>query len=112
MNSPTIRPIVSTDFDAWKELWDGYNAFYGRAGPTTLPAETTAATWSRFLDPSEPVHALVAEYSGQLVGIAHYLQHRSTNQVPPACYLQDLFTDPRTRGRGIGRPLIEASKPE
>jgi GNAT superfamily N-acetyltransferase len=88
-------------------LWDGYNAFYGRAGPTALPAEITRATWTRFFDPDEPVHALVAELDGELVGLVHFLYHRSTTSIGPVCYLQDLFTDASRRGHGIGRALIE-----
>ncbi len=54
-----IRPIKKDDYDQWLPLWDGYNAFYGRSGPTALPLEITLATWSRFFDAYEPVHALV-----------------------------------------------------
>jgi GNAT superfamily N-acetyltransferase len=103
-----IRPVAASDREAWNPLWEGYNAFYGRSGATALPANTTDTTWARFLDPAEPVHALVAEEGGKLVGLVHYLFHRSTNQVVPVCYLQDLFTDSMSRGRGIGRALIEA----
>jgi len=77
-DSLVIRPVQRGDFPAWKPLWDGYNAFYGRKGETALPAEITQTTWSRFFDAYEPVHALVAESSGQLVGLAHFLYHRST----------------------------------
>jgi GNAT superfamily N-acetyltransferase len=104
----TTRPIRQSDHDAWRVLWDGYNAFYGRAGPTALPDEITRTTWERFFDPSEPVHALVAEEAGRVVGIAHYLFHRSTTRLNDVCYLQDLFTAEAMRGRGIGRRLIEA----
>jgi GNAT superfamily N-acetyltransferase len=34
------------------------------------------------------------------------LFHRSTTQIKPVCYLQDLFTDQALRGHGIGRALI------
>ena len=104
----TVRPIAQGDHAAWLPLWDGYNAFYGRSGPTALPAEITETTWARFFDEDEPVHALVAERGGRLVGIVHYLFHRSTTMIGLNCYLQDLFTDPEARGGGIGRALIEA----
>ncbi|XAH25290.1 GNAT family N-acetyltransferase [Xylophilus sp. GW821-FHT01B05] len=108
MPSPVvIRPIQPTDLHAWQPLWDGYNAFYGREGDTALAAEITAATWTRFFDPNEPVFALVAESDGQLLGLTHYLFHRSTTRIELTCYLQDLFTAPDARGRGVGRSLIE-----
>ena len=100
-----IRPPTRDDYAAWKPLWDGYNAFYKREGPTALPDEITQVTWQRFFDPYEPVHALVAERDGQLVGLTHYLFHRSTTRIEPNCYLQDLFTLPSERGRGVGRQL-------
>jgi GNAT superfamily N-acetyltransferase len=104
----TVRSIARDDLVAWKRLWDGYNAFYGREGPTALPDEITRATWSRFFDAGEPVHALVAERAGELVGLVHYLFHRSTILLAPTCYLQDLFTATEARGAGVGRALIEA----
>ncbi len=103
---PLIRAAAPDDFPSWKPLWDGYNAFYGRIGPTALPEEISRLTWSRFFDPAEPMHALVAEDGGRLVGLAHFLFHRSTIQANPTCYLQDLFTAAESRGRGVGRALI------
>ena len=100
----SVRPVVSTDLAQWGELWEGYNAFYER----TVPPEVTRTTWSRFFDASEPVHALVAEKDGRLVGLVHYLFHRSTSLIDPTCYLQDLFTTKAARGQGVGRALIES----
>jgi len=54
------------------------------------------------------VHALIAESEGRLLGLAHYLFHRSTTAIGLNCYLQDLFTVEAARGRGVGRALIEA----
>jgi len=104
----TIRRILRADYESWRPLWDGYNAFYGRSGSTALPEEITQVTWERFFDSSEPVNALVAEDSGYLVGFTHYLFHRSTTRLHDVCYLQDLFTAEHVRGRGVGRRLIEA----
>jgi len=103
-----IRPIERNDLAAWRPLWDGYNAFYGRVGQTALPEEITSATWERFFTPSEPVRARVAQHQEQIVGLAHFLFHRSTTRLHDVCYLQDLFTVEHLRGRGIGRQLILA----
>jgi GNAT superfamily N-acetyltransferase len=102
-----IRAIQKADFAAWKSLWDGYNAFYGRKEKTALPDAITNMTWSRFFDGYEPMQALVAERSGQLLGLAHFLFHRSTISLESTCYLQDLFTLETARGKGVGRALIE-----
>ncbi|MGZ9100678.1 MAG: N-acetyltransferase family protein [Brevundimonas sp.] len=107
MTGLIIRPVEAEDQARWLPLWEGYNAFYGRAGDSALPAETTQTTWARFLDPAEPVHALVAQQGDALLGLAHYLYHRSTTAIGPTCYMQDLFTCDAARGVGVGRALIE-----
>jgi GNAT superfamily N-acetyltransferase len=106
-HSVVVRPVQQRDFADWEPLWEGYNAFYGRSEGTALPPPVTEATWQRFFDPAEPVFALVAESGGKLVGLAHYLFHRTTTEIELTCYLQDLFTAPAERGRGIGKALIE-----
>jgi GNAT superfamily N-acetyltransferase len=105
---PIIRFVTRKDFPQWLPLWDGYNEFYGRSGSTALPGEITQTTWSRFFDAYEPVYAMVAEEDGELVGLVHYLFHRTTTSIAPACYLNDLFTLNSQRGKGIGRRLIDA----
>jgi GNAT superfamily N-acetyltransferase len=99
-----VRSVLPADRSQWEVLWTGYNAFYNRV----LPGEITDTTWSRFFDGYEPVHALVAERDGRLLGLAHYLFHRNTILIGPTCYLQDLFTAEDARGMGIGRALIES----
>ena len=106
-SAPIVRPIAADDHLAWRPLWDGYNAFYGRQAETALPEHITQTTWRRFLDSNEPVFAVVAELDGRVVGLAHYLFHRSMTRIEPICYLSDLFTAPDVRGRGVGRALIE-----
>jgi GNAT superfamily N-acetyltransferase len=102
-----IRFVHDDDFDAWRSLWDDYNAFYGRQGKTALPENITKITRRRFLDPDEPIFALVVESDMGLLGLAHYLCHFSTVQIPFTCYLRDLFILESERGPGIGKALIQ-----
>jgi len=92
----------------WRSLWDAYNHYYGRQGPTALPERITETTWERFFSQEEPVHAVVAVIDGRLIGIVHFLFHRSTTRLTDVCYLQDLFTAAESRGRGVGRHLVQA----
>lgn len=108
MSSLVVRPVRPDDISAWLPLWDGYNAFYGRAGETALAPEITRATWARFFDAYEPMWALVAEQEGQVIGLAHYLFHRSTIALQPSCYMQDLFTSAAARGKSVGHALVDA----
>ena len=99
-----VRPLGAADREQWQRLWDGYNLFYDRPD---FPADITGVSWERFLDPKEPMFAAVAETDQGLVGLVHYLYHRSTTMIENVCYLQDLFTAAEARSRGAGRALIE-----
>jgi GNAT superfamily N-acetyltransferase len=101
-----VRAAARGDYEQWLTLWQGYNVFYGRSGSTSLAEAVTHMTWARFFDVYEPMHALVAERDGELLGLCHYLFHRSTTTIEPICYLQDLFTAPAARGHGVGATLI------
>lgn len=101
----TTRPVEPRDRHPWHQLWAGYNAFYERYVPT----EATEETWRRLNDPSEPVHGLVFERDGRVIGLAHHLYHPSTSSVAQSCYLQDLFVAEDARGTGAGRALLEAT---
>ena len=99
-----IRTLTPADRPAWEPLWQGYLTFY----KASLAPEVTDATWTRLNDPAEPMYALGAFQGDALVGIVHYIFHRSTWTVGNYCYLQDLFTSEAARGQGAGRALIEA----
>jgi GNAT superfamily N-acetyltransferase len=97
-----IAPLAAADRAAWEPLARGYKAFYNT---DTSQAEYDRA-WTRLLK-QDDVFGLGARQGGELVGFTHYLFHTST-WAPEVCYLQDLFTAPAARGRGVARALIDA----
>jgi GNAT superfamily N-acetyltransferase len=99
----TIAPPEPEDREAWENLFRAYVAFYERVSPQ----EVYDRAWREFRS-GERMHALVARLDGELVGITHFLVHPSTSALTDVCYLQDLFTAPRARGKGVARALIEA----
>jgi GNAT superfamily N-acetyltransferase len=103
-DDPIIRSVRDSDHAQWLPLWQGYQDFYR----VKLTPAVTESNWKRFFEPNEPIHCLVAEREGRLIGLAHYLIHRSTLSVENICYLNDLFVDPRGRRSGVARKLIEA----
>jgi GNAT superfamily N-acetyltransferase len=104
-----IAPLAPADRAEWERLARGYKAFY----ETEIPDARYDETW-RALIADGRVHGLAARIDGRMVGIAHYLFHAQTwafhaqTWAPDACYLQDLFTDPDARGRGVATALIDA----
>jgi GNAT superfamily N-acetyltransferase len=104
MSDITVRPLAASDREAWAPLWHGYLTFY----KASLPPELDAVTFGRLTGGAEPMGGFVAERDGKLIGIVHWVMHRTTWSAKDICYLQDLFTVPDARGGGVGRKLIEA----
>lgn len=98
----SISKLESSDREDWETLFRGYIDFYQRVEPP----EMYERAWSEFQADTK-LHAFGAKLDERLVGITHFFIHPSTSG-PDVCYLQDLFTAPEARGRGVARTLIAA----
>jgi GNAT superfamily N-acetyltransferase len=98
----TIRRAEARDEARWRQLWDGYTRFYEREPDEAV----TRHTWSRIMDPTSAVWAIVAEDDGRVIGIANCITQEATSMLAPQCYLSDLYVDPEQRAGGVGRLLI------
>jgi len=99
-----IRPLAEADKRAWAPLWEAYLAFYG----ATRPADVVDLTFTRYTDPARAdMRGWLAWLGDRAVGLVHAIVHAHGWQAAPVTYLQDLYAAPDTRGRGVGRRLIE-----
>jgi GNAT superfamily N-acetyltransferase len=98
-----LRDPVGADEVSWRQLWSDYNAFY----EATVPEAVTAATWQRILDPESAIFSRLAIIDATVIGFSVSVLHDGTWTTAPICYLEDLFVDPRYRGLGCGRLLIQ-----
>jgi GNAT superfamily N-acetyltransferase len=102
MGDISVSSLKPADRSDWERLFRGYLAFY----EMSLDDAALDRAWREFAG-GERMHALGAWLDGELVGIVHFLEHPSTSEAD-VCYLEDLFTDPAVRGRGVARALVGA----
>ena len=100
----TVGALKESDRAQWEQLYRGYIAFYERDEPQSFYDRNFA----RLLE-DKSVHVLLArdgKDDSKLLGLAHFIPHPSMSG--DVCYLQDLFTDPAARSKGVGTTLINA----
>src|SRR5947209_13827355 len=95
-----IRRLQTSDRSAWERMFRAYLDFYG----TSIEPAAYDDAWSALLADSK-IHARTAWVDGRMSGLAHFLVHGHSH-ANDLCYLQDLFTAPEARGRGVARALI------
>lgn len=104
MSDIVLRPVAATERKQWEPLWRGYLAFYEKS----VPEAVTDFTWTRLIDPKDPIEGLIAWEGERALGLVQYFLHPSTWNMGGNVYLQDLFVVPESRGKRIGRRLIAA----
>ncbi len=103
-NNIKIRPIRAGDRMAWETLWRDYLKFYD----TELPGEIYDATFTRYSDPEFlQMCGWMAWDDETPLGLVHSIAHQHGWRIEDVTYLQDLFTVPAARGKGVARALIE-----
>lgn len=99
-----IAPLGPGDRAEWDRLWRAYLAFYG----ADVTPEIADLTFRRYTDPDRrDMNAWIARIGGQAVGIVNTIAHAHGWRAEDVTYLQDLYTLPEARGKGVARALIE-----
>ena len=100
-----IHPLRANDRAAWDVMWAAYLAFY----ETELTQDIFDRTFARLTDETHPtMSAHIATLDQEPVGLVHYIFHDHCWRKGPVCYLQDLYTAPAARGKGVGQALIQS----
>ncbi len=97
-----VRPAEPADHEAWERLFHAYRTFYEYDEDQAV----VDRVWGWIQDGSNEVGALVAVRDGAVVGFAHHREFARPSSGRRGIFLDDLFTDPEVRGRGVGRALI------
>lgn len=63
---------------------------------------------AQLFGPRPVAYAMIAEVSGEAVGLALWFYNFSTFVCRPGLYVEDVFVEPAYRGLGIGRALFVA----
>ncbi len=101
-----IRAVAAEEYEELLPMIAAYQRFYEA---TDIDEARNREFFRRFIAPSEVGMLLAAREDGRLVGYACLYWHFTSVGARETVLMNDLFTDPDERGRGIGRALIEAS---
>jgi GNAT superfamily N-acetyltransferase len=101
-----IEPISSEQLGALLPMIAAYQRFYEAE---QVDDERNRAFFSRFVAPSDDGMLLGAWRAGELVGYACLYWSFTSIAPGETVLMNDLFVDPKGRGQGIGRALIDAS---
>ena len=97
-----VRTVTVDDAEAWAALYSGYRAFY------RLPADEAAVarTWQWVVNGEHGMVGLVATVDDVPVGLANLRRFARPSTASVGLFLDDLFTSPEVRSRGVARALL------
>jgi len=106
-NDITVRPVVEGDRADWNSLYHAYRDFYKLA----YDEDVVSRVWGWVSTGANGIHGLVAvDAAGKLTGLADLRVFARPSSGSIGVYLDDLFTSPDHRGRGIGTALLQEAR--
>ena len=100
------RSVTELDQPRWRELFNGYAAFY----KSPMDDDIAARVWGWLLDPDHVMEGILVcdEENGRVLGLAHV---RACPRSLGGCdigFLDDMFVKPEARGSGAAAALFSA----
>ena len=97
-----VREIKLSDKEEWAVLYRGYADFY----KVEMKDEILKTVWSWLQDRNHDVKGIVYEHENKVVGLAHYRRMPSPLRGKYIGFLDDIYVEPKYRGKKIGEKLI------
>ena len=101
-----IREIKLSDKEEWEVLYRGYADFY----KVEMKDEILKTVWSWLQDRNHDVKGIVYEHENKVVGLAHYRSMPRPLRGKYIGFLDDIYVEPKYRGKKIGEKLIHELK--
>ena len=101
-----VREIKLSDNEEWEVLYRGYADFY----KVEMKDEILKTVWSWLHDRNHDVKGIVYEYENKVVGLAHYRKMPRPLRGKYIGFLDDIYVEPKYRGKKIGEKLIHQLK--
>ncbi|GAB2971638.1 GNAT family N-acetyltransferase [Frigoribacterium salinisoli] len=97
-----VRRVTESDENEWSRLYTGYRSFY----QLDDDARAVRTTWEWVSHAQHGLIGLVATVDDALVGLANLRRFARPSTAAMGLYLDDLFTDPDSRGAGVATALL------
>jgi ribosomal protein S18 acetylase RimI-like enzyme len=101
-----VREIKLSDKEEWEVLYRGYADFY----KVEMKDEILKTVWSWLHDRNHDVKGIVYEYDNKVIGLAHYRRMPRPLRGKYIGFLDDIYVEPKYRGKKIGEKLIHELK--
>ena len=101
-----VREIKLSDNEEWEVLYRGYADFY----KVEMKDEILKTVWSWLHDRNHDVKGIVYEYDNKVIGLAHYRRMPRPLRGKYIGFLDDIYVEPKYRGKKIGEKLIHELK--
>jgi GNAT superfamily N-acetyltransferase len=98
-----LRDVAPADHEQWSDLYRAYRRFYKLVEDDAV----VATTWGWVSGREHGIRGIVAANSeGRLIALANLRSFARPSTATLGLYLDDLFTDPISRGSGVATALL------
>ena len=97
-----IRKIQLKDREQWECLYRGYADFYN----VEMTKKILEIVWNWLHSDNHELSGIIYEVDGNIVGFAHYRRMPRPLRGKDIGFLDDLFVEPKYRGKKIGEKLL------